>query len=582
MGFISNLLNEAKGSPRSGERLWQRVFDVTSKEERMQEPTKPAQASEGGWARSASSDNAIKRLLTALRSNAPGGWTDNRWEQSKAFHGIVYVAGHRKYEQMAQSEFQVFRKDPNAPDGKVQVKEGEPGSELIALLERPNNEDSFGDLVYQWGQQMDLTGMALTWMVPNLVRNQHRDERYQGKGTPYEIYCIPTATAIPQPTINPEYPYGYYRVQPLYPYGPFSNYPTPNSSVGAPLPAEWVMRFKFPHPLLRYDGYSPLTGLREHVDEVRMIDRSRHYKMRRSINPEAVLNFEDSETSAPLPDAEIDRIKAEFEAEQQGPENAGRLYVATPGAKLEPWGTSPREMDYPAGWEQLVSFVMAGLGITKPAAGMIEEASYAALFSTLKQLHLLTLKPMCDRFAAKLTRFLAPFFGPDLIIEIRCPRIDDHEVKAAKIDQCIGAKCITKNEVRKENDLPLTDEPWGEDIAGDPSPNEQQQIQQDQAAMQEQAEGDRAVDMAKDEGGRAMEMAKLDQSERMAAEDRAAKQDELEIQRMAPTPGNLSRNSRGPQGKSLVLNGNGRIKVLSKNNAVKKGVEGIFDALRKV
>lgn len=531
MGFIADLASDAKAG--TGRELWDRVFGATTKEDGHKQP---ATRDHNSHTRSATGEASLKRLLTALRSKAPGGWTDDRFEQSKAFTSIVYVAGHRKYEQMAQAEFQVFQEDDLEPDGKRPVRRGEPGWDLVQLLKRPNPEDSFGDLLYAWSQQMDLTGSALTWKVPN------------AHGIPYELYPLHTATAVPQATMNPEYPHGFYRIQPLYPYGPFSSSPTPFSAVGAPVPAEWVMRMKFPHPLLRYEGWSPLTALRLENDELTSISRSRWYKMKRSVNPSAVLNFDGVDGMEPLPEEEIDRLVAILEAGLQGTENHGNLLVAPPGGKLEEWGRSPLDMDYPAGWEQLVSFIMAGLGITKPAAGMIEDASYASLFATLKQLHLLTLKPMADRFAARLTRDLAGYFGDGLIVEIRCPRIDDHEVKGMKIDRLMAGKAITKNELRKELDMPLTTEEWGEDIAGDPSPKEQEQQQEQQEQQMEmaQAKGDdggsdpNAFDAAGGQEGAA------DGMESAAG----GKLDEQKIAAGQPKTGTLGRGALGPR-KSL-------------------------------
>jgi len=464
MGLIANIAGRSnvqlKIAPERGQSrvVWQTVFG-TSKEDGGTYSLKPTPvANPRSYQSLTGTDASIKRLVEAMRSRAPGNWSDDRLEQSRHFNGVSYVAIHRTCEQLSQSEFQVYHKDDKHPDGKRAVTPNEPEYELVRLLEHPNNEDSWGQLMYQWGQQMSLCGQALTWMVPNVL------------GKPYELYSIPTALAIPGAIMTPEYPDGYWQIQPVYPYGPFSTFPSPQSAVGARIPGQWMMRFKFPHPLLRYDGYSPMTALRLHIDEVEMIDRSRHYTVRRAINPSAVLNFEGDDTSAPLPEPEIERIRAEFEAQFMGPENAGQLFVASPGAKLEQWGAYPKDMDYTAGWDQLVSFVMGGFGITKPAAGMIEDSSYSTLFASLKQFHLLTLKPLADRIAAKLTRQLAPFFGPDLIIEIRLPRIDDHEVTFNKISTAQAAKCITKNQVLKLLELPVTTQPWGEELAGEMGP----------------------------------------------------------------------------------------------------------------
>lgn len=466
MGFIADLVKDATvGRPplSRGPSSWSEVFGTRVEDEealfRQLNARKTSSVT--------SSDASMKRLITALRSRAPGGWTDDRWEQSRHFVGIAYVAVHRKCEMLAQAEFQVFRKDTNHPDGKRPVDEKDPPQggravrpyDLIRLLEKPNKQDSFGKMMYRWNQQKDLTGSALTIMVPNRL------------GTPMELYPMPTAVMVPQAVTSPEYPEGYYRVQPLYPYGPFSSWPTPNTSVGAPVPGQWVLKFSYPHPLLRYEGYSPLTALRLHLDEIEAMDRSRWYSMKRTVNPSAVLNMEGVEGMQPLSGEELDRLKAEFENSQQGVENVGSLLVPPPGATLEPWGTKPVEMDYQAGWDQLVSFALGGFGITKPAAGMIDNSSYSTLFATLKQLHLLTLAPACNDIASELTKHLAPFFGDDLIIEVRCQRIDDHDVKASKLDKLIQARAITKNELRKELDLPLTEEPWGDEIAGTEVPS---------------------------------------------------------------------------------------------------------------
>lgn len=404
-----------------------------------------------------SNEASFTRLLQAMRSTAPGGWSDDRWEQTvRHFVGISYVAIHRICMQMMRAEFQVFRQDFSHPDGKRPVRQDEEAWELVRLLKRPNRQDSFGRCMYRWAQQIRLTGTALTWLVPNKF------------GKPYEMYSIPTAIAIPQPAINPDYPDGYYRIQPVYPYGPFSSYPTPASAVGAAIGAQWMMNWKYPHPLLRYDGYSPQTAGRLHMDSFEMIDRSRFYSMRRGIHPSAVLNFDDFEGAEPLPEPEIERIKADFENEQQGPENWGKLFVAAPGSKLENWGNAPVDMAFEGGWDQLADFILGGIfGITKPAAGMVEDSSYSTLYATLKQLHLITIEPETEMIGAELTHWLGPYWGDDIIVEVRAPRIDDQDLKIGILNVLMSAKAITKGEMRKELNMPLWHDERDEEIAGE-------------------------------------------------------------------------------------------------------------------
>lgn len=463
MGKLATLSKTFRAQPSlmdrtQGTRTWNRVFGRRAETDINKFPrTRPRVG--GSFASGITSEGAaFKRLLQAMRSMAPGGWSDDRWEATmRHYVGAVYVASNRICRQYSQAEFQVYQRDPYHQDGRRPVSKDH---DLVKTLEHPNPQDTFGKLMWRWGQQLHLTGTALTWMVPNKL------------GTPYELYCIPTCIAIPQPAINPDFPDGFYRIQPVYPYGPFSSYPTPVSAVGAPIPAEWMMRFQYPHPLLRYEGYAPLTALNMEIDEFQSIGRSRWYKMKRGVKPSAVLNMDNVEGAQQWPEEEIERIKAIYEAALQGPENWGNLFVAGPGMRLEEWGMSPQEMDFPQSWEQMLGFIMgAGFGISKPAAGMVDTSSYSTLWAAIKQLQVVTVQPDLDDIAKDLTRHLCPFFGDDLFIEIKCKRIDDHDLMISKINTGITAKCLTKNQVLRLLDLPTTKEQWGDEIAGtEPQP----------------------------------------------------------------------------------------------------------------
>lgn len=150
--------------------LWDRAFRRQGRQQSSPQPQsgKPVADPSKMRGRSLISPNerAFVKLLEAMRSDAPGGWSDDRYEQTlRHFTGITYVAIHRLSTQMARAEFQVYREDPTAPDGKRPVSQNDPdGWELVQLLRKPNKQDSFGKLMYRWSQQKKLTGSALTWM----------------------------------------------------------------------------------------------------------------------------------------------------------------------------------------------------------------------------------------------------------------------------------------------------------------------------------------------------------------------------------------------------------------------------------
>lgn len=529
---------------QEGANLWQRVFGTDKESGGTNRKVQPLPNPAPGWVASAGNTLAQQRLLMALRTKSPGGWSDNRYEQAAHYTGIAFVAIFRLMRMMGQGEFQVFIDDPSHPEGRRPVTRDDPpqgGSffhgtkiversplvkpyDLVELLKKPNPLDSFGKMLMRFTLQKYLTGTRLCWMVPNDF------------GSIAELYPIETVIAQPQPIINPEYPDGFYRIQPLYPNGPFSSYPTVNAAAGAIIPAEWMLKDAFPHPFLRYEGYSPLTGMRLHVDEVESMDRSRWYRMKRDIRPNAILQMTEAEGTQPLPPEEIERIRAEFEAEFQSPENFGKLMVTYPGCELQ-LQTDTQEVDYYQGWEQLVSFVMGGFGITKEAAGMISDASYAALFATLKQLQFITLDPESQDIGQDFTRNLAPFFGDGLTVEVRCRRIDDHEIIFQKIEMGIKCRNVTKNQALKMMDMPTTAEPWGNDIVGDPSPNETlMQTQMMMAALPDETE-EQETGMIKPGG--------------LPNEDKPDPEPP-EISGSRPRTGSLGKGSKGPKAKSLM------------------------------
>lgn len=539
MGFIYEITNRSKAVPETGG-LWNRVFgQVTHKEAPKPKPQR------GGTL--AASAQSLMHFLTAIRSGAPGGWTDDRYEQSRHQNGAAHIVVRCLGTRFLRSEFQVSHRDPSAPDGKRPVTESDPPEgdrivrpyDLVRLLQKPNAHDYWGKLCYRVLQQKLLTGTAITWMVPNEL------------GVPMELYCLETGIAVPMPVLSPEFPQGAYRIQPVYPYGPFSSYPLPNAAVGTLIDARWTFRSFYPHPLIRYEGYSPQTGMRLELDCLEAINRSRWYKMKRSSNPDAVLNMTDTESGAPTLDSEIERMLAQWEAAMQGPENHGKLLVPPTGAKLEQFGTVPKDMDWQAGFSQLLDFSLGGFGVPKAAAGMADDASYSQLYASLRQLDLVTMEPEAFDWAATLTRFLAPFFGDDLIVEVRCPRVDDHEITFKKVTELMGLKGLPESVIRLA--FTLMDLPQDERVI-----KELAAVKDEQGAASGtvQALGGKSPEESGERVNKVIgEVVKRE-------EERA---EPAEISRTRPAPGKLSEGSLGPRGLSGLrkMYANGHRKVLA-------------------
>lgn len=563
MGFISSYSKNQtppKGvrslSGRS-QQLWDEVFGNASKEKPAPRPQQDNWQRPQGYRSIAGYAASQARLIEALRSDAPGGWTTPMLAKAQHLLGAVYIGVTRLCRHFSQCEFQVFKRDPNAPKGKRPITEADPPDndyrrqwdikpyDLVKLLQKPNKQDSWGMLMWRLLQQKLLEGMALTWLLPNQTQ------------TPMELYVLPTALCVPQPSTNPDFPFGFWRVQPYYPYGPFSSYPTPNSAVGASVPAQWVMKSMYPHPLVRYEGWSPQDGMRLEIDEFEMIGKSRHSTMRKGVRPSAVLNFDEVEGAQSLTSEEIARIHAEWENTYQGYENDGGLIVGVPGGRLDQFGISPREMDFTQGYEQLLSVILGGgFGITKPAAGMVEDSAYSTLFATMKQLYTHTLDPECNDIGSDLTRDVAPHFGDDLIVELRCKPINDHEIMFKKADLFLQTGRITWNQLCKlvDEDELITQQPWGDMTITELQAEDQMKAQQMQMMMQAQMMG-QAPGGAPGQGGPAMsrgvDMPPTEGAVNQAP-DLAAMVDEMraepsEVMNSRPQVGELAQGALGPR-----------------------------------
>lgn len=413
-------------------------------------------------------------LLRALRSRAPGMYSQNVQALSQHFTSGVYLALNTMCKQAAQAEWRIFEEigSPHEPD--VELQKHEP---VVKLFKNPNNEDDFVDILAQLTQQIGLNGIALEW-IP-VWGNQIQPE---------EMYIIPTATALPWPP-SPVYPHGSYLIQPFYPFGPFSTIPSYQSAAGARIPAEQIIRIKNDHPILRYDGYATLTAIQRHVDTVEAIDTARWSTQQLGLDPSIIISFDPKLVN---PDkADFKRIRTELQAIYAGPVNAGKIMFNPFGGKADKLSHTPNEMAWEKGWEQLMAFEQACFGVPKGISGMDDDTSFATLYARMKQFNLLSLDPLLDKLGRKNTkRLIKPYFGGDLYLKLTARKITDEEMVLKKIGVGIQSKTLRLNEIRKllDLDLPPIDGPQGDEFIG----QHEEELQMQQMQMQQQHERQQA------------------------------------------------------------------------------------------
>lgn len=427
-------------------------------------------------------DNSLQPLLAGFRANVPGAWTDNRLLQSQHFTGVAFTAIRALCEGTASATLEITdrglldderaeftakafeklgsrimsRRGFKIKGGPgIHAEVGKPDGEpvefdhpLYELLENPNPIDTFSDYVYEKTLQLALTGSCLEWMVPN------------GINTVAEMYVVPTALAWPVPYSN-QYPRGAWRVTPLYAYGPYAVLPTSAGMNGAIIPTEQIIRTKLKHPLIRWDGYSSLTALGVQMDILEAIDQARWNAFLDGVHPSTIFEVDATKAGAAnVTQANLDRFDQQLKQKFAGSRNFGRYMVPPPGVTARPFSTSPIDMDFNAGWEQMRDFVLSGFGVPKGAIGAEAAGSYAQLYAGLKQYFLTTLTPWVRRIADGWNKHLCKIWSDSLRIHLHLPTLDDptlFEQQLAQDDQ-IGIRTI--DERRAIRGL----SPWGGEI----------------------------------------------------------------------------------------------------------------------
>lgn len=420
---------------------------------------------------------AVRMFAETLHRDPPGPATDNRIEQSYHFTGVIYTAICARMSGLAGSTARVMKRNsqPNFASKKARRlerqnrllvrKSGSPAptpamrggdyteapasDPFVRLFERVNENDTWPDFMSQWVMQQDLTGTAFLWNRPSLLGFD---------APPAEFYILPTALMgafIPAFLEGGAYPYGAWRVLPYYPSGLYGMLPSTLVASGAVLDGRTVKRHRRPHPLYRWDGYSPLTAGGVQFDVLESIDQSRKAAMDHGFRPDAIATIKGATKET------LDTLTTAFEQSQGGARNAHRILFGNgDNLDVETLNTAPREMDYGAGWDQMVKVSLAILGVPPAVAGLVEASSYSQLFASLKQFHTLNLGPLARSIGAFLTKNVVAPHDRDTVVQIDLPEIDDKEMELKKEDFLAKYGLQTINEARGW--AGLEEVPWGD------------------------------------------------------------------------------------------------------------------------
>lgn len=320
------------------------------------------------------------------------------------------------------------------------VGEGHP---LVELLMRPNPWQTGGLLRYEQAMQLRLTGVALTWNVPNQA------------GLTVERYVLPTAVVDPvAPRREKGLEDGGWRVNPAYmprlvdrqgffQAGSLGFF----LSAGLVLPASQVQVLAMPHPISKQDGQSPISASALWNDTARAIDAARKSQLDNGANPSLGISF-DAKDGSRMPYEVFRQERQRFVNEYAGAKQH-RGVMMLQGATFTPLGHTAVDMDYAAGFRDMRDAQLATHRTHAMVIGAEVPGTYGALAAAIQQYDWGTVKPLLCMLSDHDTLWLADQFGPGLTIWYESQNYANPDLRAKALRLAVAAKNVIRvNEYR--------------------------------------------------------------------------------------------------------------------------------------
>lgn len=494
----------------------------------LERPAAPPQVE-----KSRSNTQRNSNLRMVLSGGAPGMWASDHYQESLHCTGWNFAAVHAFAIQFAMAHVAVYgrrsRKSQRArepfPDDPIDAlqkrldrltsksiqteNQTQDAQEripldhdhpLVALMRRPNPDQSGTQFRYQMAQQLGLTGGALVWTL--------RDKRtkYDRRGTPREQYIIPTGLAQPQAP-SARYPYGWYRVLPMAVFGinldpdGFAPGGTMGSLLvnGGEIDKREVRGIGWPHPLYVNDWLSSLSAGALQTDTIEEMERSIVARFRNEGRPGLIFGWESIDIWGSVAKEEKDAFRDDVRARNSGTHNTGNDLIKPPGMTVESFDNNPREMDYTGSIPLARNNVLAMHQTPQTVVGLNDVISYAALFASLKQYVELKVTPNLVMAFEEIGEEVCPAYGPGHSLEAKARSIDDPALHGQKMDRLQTRGLVTIDEARAdEGKPPHTDPEYGKLPSGT-TWQAWQQVKQ--AAEQQKQQAEQAKQQAAQGGG---------------------------------------------------------------------------------
>ncbi len=307
----------------------------------------------------------------------------------------------------------------------VSKRQALPDHPLERLLRRPNAWQSQYEFMYETLGCLELTGNAF-WFLSG-----------PAGGAPTEIMTLrPDRVKILAGEHSANRVRGYvYTV----------------NAIDVPLTPEEVVHFRLYNPQDDYYGLSRLEAARLAIQtDLGMQQWNRNYFSQDRGVPAGIVNIKSMIT-----DTEFERIQAEWRSSYGGTQRR-TAFIRGGDVTWQDISVTHKDMDFAAGRqfnkEEIFEIYRIPVGLMDKNATEANALAAQELFTTLR------VWPMMVSLAQKITVALAPFFGPDLVVESDDIRKQDATAELRELQAY--APYLTINEVRARY-LNLPDVAWG-------------------------------------------------------------------------------------------------------------------------
>ena len=193
-------------------------------------------------------------------------------------------------------------------------------------------------------------------------------------------------------------------------------------------PTPPILHLTLFHPFDDHYGLSPLEPAAQAVDLHNAASAWNKALLDNAARPSGALVYKGPEGQG-LSDDQVERLKAELEAQFSGAANAGRPLLLDGGLDWRPMALTPQEMDFLQARNAAARDIALAFGVPPMLLGIPGDATYANYSEANRALWRQTALPLLSRIAQSIAGWLGPAWGAELALR---PDLDAVEALAGE------------------------------------------------------------------------------------------------------------------------------------------------------